>query len=126
MPDYESLIRITLMSGPRDGDMIKLPAPKPGQEATYSIGRSEKSDIALTFDSQVSRLHARLVVSSDDDTMHSTDDGPGLGLIFNLDDADSRNGTFVNEQRPRRVEGRVSILPGDLFRVGRTWLRIEP
>jgi pSer/pThr/pTyr-binding forkhead associated (FHA) protein len=40
-----------------------------------------------------------------------------------LEDAQSTNGTFIDDDK---IEGRVEILPGQLFRVGRTWLRVEP
>jgi pSer/pThr/pTyr-binding forkhead associated (FHA) protein len=34
----------------------------------------------------------------------------------------SRNGTFL-EREP--IRGRVSVRPGMLFRIGRTWLRVD-
>jgi pSer/pThr/pTyr-binding forkhead associated (FHA) protein len=71
------------------------------------LGRRENCDISLSFDSQVSRLHAELVFQDDQ---------------FWLEDLDSRNGTYVDNER---VDSRVGIDPGTIFRVGRTWLRLD-
>ena len=72
------------------------------------IGR-ENVEIAVD-DLEASRRHA---------TIRPLEDG-GLELY----DLDSANGTFVNELRigsqPLRLE------PGDVIRVGRTALRVEP
>jgi len=35
----------------------------------------------------------------------------------------STNGTFVGEEK---ITDRTEVFPGQLFRVGRTWLRVEP
>jgi pSer/pThr/pTyr-binding forkhead associated (FHA) protein len=102
-------IVVALMSGPKDGDVLtfeSLLGAKGPVELT--IGRREGCDICLNYDSQVSREHALLIFD---------------GGKFWLEDSDSTNGTFVEEER---VVGRVEIQPGQLFRVGRTWLRVEP
>lgn len=70
-----------------------------------TIGRGMGADLALTWDQDVSRVHAELVRLADDWTV--TDDGL------------SRNGTFVND---RRVEGRRRLMDGDLLRCGDTVL----
>jgi pSer/pThr/pTyr-binding forkhead associated (FHA) protein len=70
-----------------------------------TIGRGMSADVALTWDQDVSRVHAELVRLADDWTV--TDDGL------------SRNGTFVND---RRVEGRLRLMDGDLLRCGETLL----
>ena len=70
-----------------------------------TIGRGMSADVALTWDQDVSRVHAELVRLADDWTV--TDDGL------------SRNGTFVND---RRVEGRRRLMDGDLLRCGETLL----
>ena len=36
----------------------------------------------------------------------------------------SRNGTFL-EREKEPLRGRVSLRPGTLFRIGRTWLRLD-
>jgi predicted component of type VI protein secretion system len=70
-----------------------------------TIGRGMGADVALTWDQDVSRVHAELVRLADDWTV--TDDGL------------SRNGTFVND---RRVDGRRRLMDGDLLRCGDTLL----
>jgi pSer/pThr/pTyr-binding forkhead associated (FHA) protein len=104
-------ISVTLMSGPQDGRTLEW--DRPGSEEgdmTLTIGRREGCDIPLDFDTQVSRLHARIVYTPATHT-------------FYLEDAGSRNGTFVGNER---LTGRVPLQPGTLFRVGRTWLRVDP
>jgi hypothetical protein len=68
-----------------------------------SIGRSEQTDVAFTWDAQVSRLHAQLECAA------------GEWLV--VDDGLSSNGTFVNGQR---IAGRRRLVDGDLIRVGGT------
>ena len=84
--------------GSTDGDM------------TLTIGRREGCDIPLDFDTQVSRLHARIVYIP-------------ATRAFYLEDAGSRNGTFVGNDK---LTTRTALQPGTLFRVGRTWMRIDP
>ena len=102
-------IAIALMSGPKDGDVLTFETLLDADEPVeLTIGRREGCDICLNYDSQVSREHAVLIYDGDK---------------FWLEDSRSTNGTFVEDDR---VEGRVEVQPGQLFRVGRTWLRIEP
>lgn len=68
-----------------------------------SIGRAATNDVALPWDTEVSRLHAELERMGGEWTV--TDDGL------------STNGTFVNG---RRASGRVRLRDGDVVRVGRT------
>ena len=68
-----------------------------------SIGRSAGNDVALGWDTEVSRLHAELERLGDEWT--ASDDGL------------SRNGSFVNGQR---ISGRHRLRDGDVLRVGRT------
>jgi hypothetical protein len=70
-----------------------------------SIGRQAASDVALTWDDEVSRAHA---------------DVECIGAVWTLvDDGRSRNGTFVNGDR---VHGRRVLRHGDVLAVGRTRL----
>lgn len=97
------------MSGPRDGDVLTFHALlDSGRPAEVTIGRRETCDVCLSYDSQVSRDHAIVVYD---------------GLSFWIEDRGSTNGTFVEDQK---IAGRTLIEPGQLFRVGRTWLRVEP
>jgi hypothetical protein len=45
-------------------------------------------------------------------------------ITFWLEDGGSRNGTFIEKQE-EPINGRVSLRPGTLFRIGRTWLRLD-
>lgn len=101
-------ISITFMSGPRDGDTKVFEVESP--LLILTIGRREDTDICLSFDNQVSRLHAHLGYD---------------GVDFWLEDTGSRNGTFVEDLRLSDTERRA-LEPGDLFRIGRTWLRLDP
>jgi pSer/pThr/pTyr-binding forkhead associated (FHA) protein len=68
-----------------------------------TIGRDADADIALSWDGQVSRLHAELACIGSRWTV--TDDGM------------SRNGSFVNGER---VSGRRRLVDGDALRFGVT------
>jgi hypothetical protein len=110
MPDIEEgQIAITFMSGPYDGKTEVWEVPEGASETVLTIGRREGCDIMLDYDSQVSRIHARLV----------HDEASGA---YYLEDMNSRNGTFIGQDR---IRGRVLLPPGDLFRIGRTWMRVE-
>ena len=68
-----------------------------------TIGRGPSNDIALGWDTEVSRLHAEL---------------ERLGGEWTLvDDGLSRNGTWLNGQR---VAGRQRLRDGDVLQVGQT------
>jgi pSer/pThr/pTyr-binding forkhead associated (FHA) protein/DNA-binding CsgD family transcriptional regulator len=71
--------------------------------ARLSIGRQSASDVALPWDSAVSRVHATLERVGDEWTL--------------VDDGSSRNGSFVNGDR---VHGRRRLCDGDLIRIGVT------
>lgn len=67
------------------------------------VGRSPSADVELTWDTEVSSLHAQLEI---------------VGLECTLvDDGLSRNGSFVNGER---VSGRRRLRDGDTLRFGRT------
>jgi FHA domain-containing protein len=67
------------------------------------IGRRADSDIALEWDTEVSRLHAQLEPAGRDWTL--------------VDDGLSRNGTFVNGER---IDGRRRLRDGDRMCFGGT------
>lgn len=76
-----------------------------------SIGRREDSDICLRNDTFISRLHAYIMWENE---------------RWWLEDCDSTNGTFVElADSDARVKGTIPIEPGQIFRVGHTWMRIE-
>src|SRR3954463_11623466 len=76
-----------------------------GRAGRVSIGRSPGNDIALSWDSEVSRLHAELERLGDE------------GILS--DEGLSRNGSYVNGER---IEGRRRLRDGDVVRIGRTTL----
>jgi len=102
-------ISVALMSGPQDGAILTFETLLDSGEPTeITIGRREGCDVCLNYDSQVSREHAMLWYD---------------GERFWLEDQNSTNGTYLGDDR---ITGRVELQPGELFRVGRTWLRVEP
>lgn len=73
------------------------------ERSHLTIGRRPEADVALTWDAEVSRLHAELHRIGSDWVV--------------VDDGLSTNGTWVGE---RKVTGRVPLRDGDLVRVGNT------
>jgi pSer/pThr/pTyr-binding forkhead associated (FHA) protein len=112
--DADVELTLTIMSGPDDGRRVRFRRSdgdgKLGANDSWvlTVGRREDCDLPLLFDSQVSREHARLVWTA--------------GNRWVLEDSGSRNGTFVGK---RRVESATLLDTGTMFRIGRTWLRIE-
>jgi class 3 adenylate cyclase len=72
------------------------------ERSPITIGRRPDNDIALSWDSEVSRRHAHLLRT-----------GKGWALV----DDESRNGSFLNGER---VTGEGSLSDGDVFRFGDT------
>lgn len=71
----------------------------------YTVGRSDRADIAFPGDHEVSRLHAAI---------------EWLGTHWTVvDDGLSRNGTYVNGDR---LTGRRSLRHGDAIRIGTSLL----
>src|SRR5215212_3008055 len=87
----------------RDADDTQHLATLPQESGRASIGRSAGNDVALPWDTEVSRLHAELERLGDEWTVS--------------DDGLSRNGSFVNGQR---ISGRHRLRDGDVLRVGQT------
>ncbi|NWF70270.1 MAG: FHA domain-containing protein [Chloroflexi bacterium] len=116
-------ISVTFMSGPLDGKKLGFEQPEPGEERILHIGRREGCEIYLSFDNQVSRLHARLGCMSTPITASDTGSAPFV-LSFWLEDEGSRNGTYVEKDK-EPLSGRTHLRPGTLFRIGRTWLRLD-
>ena len=123
MPKGRGEISVTYMSGPLDGKTLTFPQPNVGQEKTLTIGRRDDCDVNMAFDNQVSRVHAYLGCSAQPTTDPDLTSQPAT-LSFWLEDGGSRNGTFI-EKAPNPLTSRVSLRPGTLFRIGRTWLRLD-
>ena len=106
---------IMVMSGPDDGQKIYLSQEygdgKLDEDNRWVLmfGRREECDVSIPFDTQVSRRHAVLRVTGD--------------RRFLLEDMGSLNGTFVGKMR---IEEPTVVERGELFRLGRTWMRIQP
>lgn len=110
---------IMFMSGVEDGSTVILrpnnDGTQKGNQWLLKIGRKDDNDLILKNDTFVSRYHAHLVWR---------DDG------WWLEDVKSTNGTFLENQADiftdeRVQENAVPIESGQMFRVGRTWLRIQ-
>jgi pSer/pThr/pTyr-binding forkhead associated (FHA) protein len=109
---------IMFMSGRQDGTILEVSQSRNGtvQHGTWSIsvGRREDNDLILKYDTFVSRKHAMLHFENGH---------------WNLEDCNSTNGTFVENPHglfsDQPVTSRLLLTPGQLFRVGRTWLRIQ-
>ena len=87
----------------RDGEgRQRIVVLSPGRPP-LTVGRQPASDVALTWDEEVSRAHA---------------DVECIGDVWTLvDDGRSRNGSFVNGER---VQGRRPLRHGDVLAIGRT------
>ena len=72
---------------------------------SLTLGRRNEADVPLSWDPEVSRLHAELEFKAGEWTL--------------CDDGFSQNGTYVNGLR---IHGRRRLMDGDLVRVGQTTL----
>ena len=89
----------------RDGDGAQRIVELSADRSPLSIGRQAASDIALTWDGEVSRAHAAI---------------ERIGDVWTVvDDGRSRNGSFVGGER---VHGRRVLRHGDVLTIGRTTL----
>ena len=70
---------------------------------SLTLGRRGEADVPLSWDPEVSRLHAELEFKAGEWTL--------------CDDGFSQNGTYVNGLR---IHGRRRLMDGDLVRVGQT------
>jgi pSer/pThr/pTyr-binding forkhead associated (FHA) protein len=86
----------------RDGDGRQRIVSLEGH-GHLTVGRDPNADISLSWDSQVSRLHAQLEPMGNQWTI--------------ADDGLSTNGSFLNGER---VTGRRRLVDGDALRFGRT------
>ena len=85
----------------RDDDGKQVIAELSGDELT--VGRGEDHDLALGWDKEVSRVHARIEQVK--------------GAWFLIDDGLSRNGSYVNGER---ISGRRRLRDGDRLCFGST------
>jgi hypothetical protein len=85
----------------RDGAGTQQILPLSDARERLTVGRIESTDIALTWDASVSRVHAELVRVAEDWTV--------------ADDGLSRFGSYVNGQR---LTGRRRLEDGDRIQIG--------
>ncbi|HDY89252.1 MAG TPA: FHA domain-containing protein [bacterium] len=91
---------IFILNGKDDGKSYDL---TPG---THIIGRKDDADIVLKGDKYVSGTHAELTYA---------------GQKITIADKNSKNGTFLLGEP---VKNKVVVKPGDIVRIGRTFLKI--
>jgi pSer/pThr/pTyr-binding forkhead associated (FHA) protein len=87
------LVKLKILKGPNVGKEVKIPAPK------CLIGREEGCHLRAQSDA-VSRRHCVIITSESEVAVR---------------DLNSRNGTYVNDQR---ITEEVILLSGDILRVG--------
>ena len=87
----------------RDGDGGQVIVPLEEQEDRITIGRRPSNEVALDWDSEVSRVHAALERAGEEWTV--------------VDDGLSHNGTYVGGER---VTARRRLRDGDVIAIGGT------
>ncbi|MBD3293272.1 MAG: GAF domain-containing protein, partial [Armatimonadia bacterium] len=95
-------MRLLVLTGDMEGYDFEV------EGDVVTLGRRADNDVALPLDPRVSRFHAQISRGEDDTWL--------------LEDLESTNGTFVGR---RRIHAATPIMPGEPFRIGRTWLIIE-
>ncbi len=109
-------VTLMFMSGVEDGKSLTLLAESGDGtlrdgEWVLTVGRQDDRDIPLQRDSFISREHARLTLRGD---------------RWWLEDLKSRNGSYVElDGEEIRVQEAVALHEEQLFKIGRTWLRIQ-
>lgn len=104
------------MSGVDDGSLLRCSSANgDGQQIdggwVVTVGRHDGNDICLNNDTFVSRHHAKI---------YWKDAG------WWLEDCNSTNGTYIEMPgEDQIVEDIAPLKSGQLFRVGRTWLRLD-
>ncbi len=107
-PPAHCCLRLTFMSGSRDGEVVQLETA--GSPPCISIGRVAPCELLITDDPDLSRRHARIFWN---------------GSAWMLEDLGSSNGSFIGEfHTARRVSAPTVINDGEIFRVGLTRLRL--
>lgn len=91
---------LVVTGGPGEGERHVV------EQDEASLGRDAQNDLVIP-DAQISRCHALLRRRGD---------------LWEVEDLDSTNGTFVNDVP---VSGVTALGPGDTLRVGQTTMRLE-
>lgn len=114
-------LNLMIMSGVDDGLLLNYDTDNNdgnliNETWTLSIGRAPEDDIFLRTDTFISRRHA--ILQWQDNTWSMTDNN-------------SKNGTFIENADNPTEDLRlhpletIALSPDQLFRIGRTWLRIQ-
>jgi pSer/pThr/pTyr-binding forkhead associated (FHA) protein len=91
----------------RDADQVQRLFPLPAEAQRLTLGRAADNDLALSWDREVSRVHAELV---------------RVGAEWTVaDQGISRNGTYLNGTA---VRGQHRLRHGDILRLGSTLLAV--
>jgi predicted component of type VI protein secretion system len=115
----EKHLNLMVMSGVEDGSALEFLSTRgdgklTDDKWTLSIGRRDDNGICLRNDTYISRQHAYVHWKN---------------KSWWLEDCNSTNGTFVVNPKDffedLPVKGIIQITEGQLFRIGRTWLRIQ-
>lgn len=115
----ERKLSIMIMSGVEDGALLEYDSTRGDGKVMFdkwslTVGRRDENDVCLRNDTYVSRQHAKIHWIRDN---------------WWLEDCESTNGTFINNQidffDDQPVKGIIHVEEGQLFRVGRTWMRIQ-
>lgn len=91
---------LQIINSPDDGKEFPL-----SKKENY-IGRVSGNEIIIPNDNQISRRHSKIELKNQE--------------VW-LEDMDSRNGTFVNNER---LEEPYLLSPQEIFRVGKTYLQV--
>ncbi len=92
-------VNLEILSGPTDGEVFSF-------KNSLDIGRDPGANLSLPLDRFISRHHAKILLAQPE--------------CF-LEDLNSTNGTFIDNNR---IQGRIILNNGQIFRVGRTWVQI--
>lgn len=119
-------LKLTCLSGMRDGETIQVVLKDNATLAEANdlsmanvvieaiLGRSEDCTVSFPEDPELSRRHARLIWNASN-------------ASWRLEDLKSTNGIFLGEfKQAKRINEPVTLAYGDVFRIGRTCLRLEP
>jgi pSer/pThr/pTyr-binding forkhead associated (FHA) protein len=102
-------IVITVMSGVEDGKVFQV------DKNTIMLGRHPEDDVCLSYDTKVSRHHAR--ITKENASYFVEDIGPeGKG---------STNGTYINDSE-KKITGKAPLSSGDMVLLGGIWVKFKP
>lgn len=101
-----AVISIIIISGTRKNDKLDLRL-----DDSVLIGRASEAHLLLENDDLVSREHAKIILPKEN----------GLAHVPMICDLNSKNGTFVNDERISKAH---ALKEGDLIKLGSTILRI--